>query len=492
MIRDALQARWECDLPAVLGEKETISYAELARRAAALQAALSHIDGPPAAAILLPDGSDFLIALFAVLQAGWTAFPLSVRLTAPELSHLLNRVPVCTIITCNAMLPICRAAADAYSPAPVILCADALQPAPQQQPDIQKTDPCTPMLLLASSGTTGYPKLVQLSESNIAFNAAAYLRHMGYELYQDPSPKYALGTPYSGIYGLLVIFSCVLRGFPMLAMAEGFTLDALFRAAQEQGISHYDGGTVAAILLDRTLGRTIPYDITSLRYFGFGGSKAPDGTLRRLSDAYPNIRFWSGYGMTEASPLIAQPYRELPADKLDSVGVPLPGVKVCLETENKKTNAPNQPGEIIVQGPNVMLGYYNDEKATKEILRDGWLHTGDIGYFDADGYLYICGRKKNMLLIRGFNVYPEEIETCLRGCPLVEDCMVYGRTELPGTDCICADIVPAKDGIPLESVQIWCTEHLADYKRPRNIRFVDKLNKTATGKVKRDLEDTAQ
>ena len=139
-----------------------------------------------------------------------------------------------------------------------------------------------------------------------------------------------------------------------------------------------------------------------------------------------------------------------------------------------------------------MLGYYNDEKATKEILRDGWLHTGDIGYFDADGYLYICGRKKNMLLIRGFNVYPEEIETCLRGCPLVEDCMVYGRTELPGTDCICADIVPAKDGIPLESVQIWCTEHLADYKRPRNIRFVDKLNKTATGKVKRDLEDTAQ
>lgn len=489
MIRDALQARWAYDLPAILGEKKTVSYAELARRSVALQDALPHETGHPAAAILLPDGSDFLAALFAILQTGWTAFPISIHLTSLEISHLLSRVPVCAIITCDAMLPHCVAAAEACSSAPAILCADTLRASSQQHPDIQKTDPSSPMLLLASSGTTGYPKLVQLSETNLAFNAAAYLRHMGYEKYRDPSPRYALGTPFSGIYGLLVIFSCVLRGFPMLPMAEGFTLDALFKAAQEQGISHYDGGTVAAILLDRTLGRSNPYNITSLRYFGFGGSKAPDGTLRRLSEAYPGIRFWSGYGMTEASPLIAQPYRGLPADKLDSVGIPLPGVKVYLETETRRTDESNQPGEIIVQGPNVMLGYYKDEGATKEILRDGWLHTGDIGYFDDDGYLYICGRKKNMLLIRGFNVYPEEVETCLRGCPLIEDCIVYGKSDVPGTDYVCADIVPATDGIQLKSILIWCAGHLADYKCPRKIRFVDKLNKTITGKNKQVRED---
>lgn len=488
MIRDALQARWEMNLPAVLGEEEPISYAELAQRAAVLQAALPNEAGRQTAAILLPDGSHFLAALFAVLQAGWMAFPLNIHLSASELSRLLNRAQVCAIITCGSMRPICEAAAESCAHEPVILCADTLRPAPQQLPDIQKTDPGAPMLLLASSGTTGYPKLVQLSEQNIAFNVAAYLRHMGYEKYRDPSPRYALGTPFSGIYGLLVLFSCILRGFPLSAMAEGFTLDALFQAAQEHGISHYDGGSVAAILLDRTLGRSIPYDITSLRYFGFGGSKVPDGTLSRLSAAYPHIRFWSGYGMTEASPLIAQPFRGLPADKLDSVGVPLPGVTVCLETEDGITDEPDQQGEIIVRGPNIMLGYYKDKKATEEILRGGWLHTGDIGYYDSDGYLYICGRKKHMLLVRGFNVYPEEVETCLQSCPLVADCMVYGRPDAPGTECVCADVVPTAPDTSPAAIQRWCTGHLADYKCPRDIRLVDKLDKTTTGKNKRTHE----
>lgn len=245
---------------------------------------------------------------------------------------------------------------------------------------------------------------------------------------------------------------------------------------------------MAAILLDRTLGRSIPYDITSLRYFGFGGSKVPDGTLSRLSAAYPHIRFWSGYGMTEASPLIAQPFRGLPADKLDSVGVPLPGVTVCLETEDGITDEPDQQGEIIVRGPNIMLGYYKDKKATEEILRGGWLHTGDIGYYDSDGYLYICGRKKHMLLVRGFNVYPEEVETCLQSCPLVADCMVYGRPDAPGTECVCADVVPTAPDTSPAAIQRWCTGHLADYKCPRDIRLVDKLDKTTTGKNKRTHE----
>lgn len=135
--------------------------------------------------------------------------------------------------------------------------------------------------------------------------------------------------------------------------------------------------------------------------------------------------------MTEASPLIAQPFQDLPLDKLGSVGVPLPGVSVCLETESGRTSAPNQFGEILTRGPNVMLGYYEDEAATRDVLRDGWLHTGDIGYFDADGYLYVCGRKKNMILVRGFNVYPEEVEACLLSCPLVADCMIYGIEEQP-------------------------------------------------------------
>ena len=240
--------------------------------------------------------------------------------------------------------------------------------------------------------------------------------------------------------------------------------------------------------MDKARGHAIPYDISALRYFGFGGSKIPDGTLERLSADFPSVRFWSGYGMTEASPLIAQPFQALPAEKLGSVGVPLPGVKVLLETETGRTDAPDCPGEIVVQGPNVMLGYYGDEAATREILRDGWLHTGDIGYFDRDGYLYICGRKKSMLLVRGFNVYPEEVEGRLLECPLVADCVVFGAEDQPGTETVCADIVPAAAGVTAEAVQNWCAAHLADYKRPRRIRLTARIEKTSTGKNRRAAE----
>lgn len=489
MIRDALLARWNQDLPAVLGGEHPVTYAQLAERAAALQAVLPREKDRPVAAILLADGSDFLCALFAIVQAGWIAFPLSVHLTAGELSDLLGRAPVQTVITCEALGPLCQKAVEGSASTPQIRYMETLPPLSPPWPDIQAADPNAPMLLLASSGTTGRAKLVQLSEANVAFNVNAYLRHMGYEKYQDPAVRYALGTPLCSIYGLLVSFSCVVRGFPLFPMAQGFTLDTLYRAAQEHGISHYDGGTLVAVLMDRTHNHPIPYDISSLRYFGFGGSKVPDGTLERLSTAFPSIRFWSGYGMTEASPLIAQPFRSLPPDKLGSVGVPLPGVKVCLETQAGRTSEPNRPGEIVAQGPNVMLGYYGDEAATQKILRDGWLHTGDIGYFDNDGYLYICGRKKNMLLVRGFNVYPEEVETCLQSCPLVTDCMVYGFEDQPGTEWVGADVVAATAEVTPASIQHWCATHLADYKCPRRIRLVEKLEKTATGKIRRAQED---
>ncbi len=194
--------------------------------------------------------------------------------------------------------------------------------------------------------------------------------------------------------------------------------------------------------------------------------------------------------MTEASPLIAQPFQELPPDKLGSVGVPLPGVTVRLDTGTEYTDLPNRTGEILVKGPNVMLGYYDDEAATREILRDGWLHTGDIGYFDEDGYLYICGRKKNMILVRGFNVYPEEIEACLLPLPAGE--RLYGlrrRGILRNRNGLRPDR-PVFTFCFRRDLHSWCDSRLADYKRPRRFEIVEHLNKTSTGKNRRVSPNT--
>lgn len=488
MIRDALQKRKDDSSPALFGRRTPVSYKELALRTEKIQTAFPDIKGHPIAAVFLSDEADFITSLFAAFQAGWTAFPLNDRLSSAEISDLLCDVPVKLILTRGELYHRCHSAVSNFNDAPQIVNIDFLSEYSKELTEIIKTDADAPMLLLASSGTTGRVKLVQLSENNVVFSVNAYLEHMGYEKYQEYEPRYALGTPIFGIYGLLILFSCIVRGFPMLPMSNNFTLDTLYRAAQEYSISHYDGGTLAAVLMEQTLERSISYDISSLKYFGFGGSKAPEGTLERLSKAFSGIRFWSGYGMTEASPLIAQPFQNLPFDKLDSVGLPLPGVKVLLETDEGITNKPYINGEIIVQGPNVMLGYYNNEDATEEILRNGWLHTGDIGYFDDDGYLFICGRKKNMILVRGFNVFPEEIETRMLGSALIKECLVYCETDDPGTETVCAEVVPANSEVTLKMIYKWCAENLTDYKRPKIIRLTKALKKTSTGKNKRGQE----
>lgn len=489
MIREALQGWRERDTAVVLGEN-MVSYADLACRASILQTYLPADKMGSIAAVYLPDGSDFLASLFAIFQSGWIALPLNIHLKEKEISDILKGVPVKVVFTVKSMQSFCAEFTKSCCGSPLIFCMEEIMfPKFQPLPSTVPTDPNSAILLLASSGTTGRVKLVCLSEANIDFNVSTYLRHMGYQKYEDTDPRYVLGTPLSGIYGLLVSFSCIARGFPMLPMADHFTLSAFYYAVEKYGISHYDGGTLVASLMDRTLDHPICYDISTLKYFGFGGSKVTAGTLKRLSAAFPKIRFWSGYGMTEASPLIAQPFQELPFEKLDSVGVPLPGVDVYLKTEEGLTDAPNRQGEIVARGPNVMLGYYKDEKATDEIIREGWLHTGDIGYFDEDGYLYICGRKKNMILVRGFNVYPEEVETCLLGCPLVKDCVVYGIESDNGTETVCAKVVPAAEEVSQKAILEWCAVSLADYKCPRHIQIVERLDKTATGKNKLIQED---
>lgn len=530
MIRAMLRERRRHERPAILKEPRSVSYGGLARRADDIQAALHEYDilrgrlenrtdmkenrgnmkeacadvkeirreaeenqrfgdggRKPVGALLLPDGEKFISGLFALLQEGWTAFPLNASLTETELLYLLSRAKADVVITCGEFREKCVSAAEKLAQKPLVICEEDVGKHSGTPPDLRPAESCGTMLLLASSGTTGKPKLVQLSEDNVEFNVRANLNHMGYEIYGEISPVYALGTPFSAVYGLMMIFSCVRGGFPMLPLAGEFTLEHLYRYAEKYRISHYDGGTTAAILMDKTAGRHIPYDISSFKYFGFGGSRAPDGTLRRLTDAFPGIRFWSGYGMTEAGPLIAQPLKLLPENKTDSAGLPLPGTNVRIETAEGITAEPNIEGEIIVRGPNVMKGYYGDEAATKEILRNGWLHTGDIGFFDEDGYLYVCGRKKNMILVRGFSVYPEEIENCILACPLVKECAVYGFSGEEGNEEVRAYIVPAHAGVKSVQIREWCAERLTACKLPSEINFTDRIEKTSTGKTIRAI-----
>ncbi|MDI6815231.1 MAG: AMP-binding protein, partial [Dehalococcoidales bacterium] len=218
-----------------------------------------------------------------------------------------------------------------------------------------------------------------------------------------------------------------------------------------------------------------------LRLCGSAGAALPIDIIKRFKKYYglDIVDFW---GLTEAVCHVTCP----PLDgtgKFGSVGKTLPGWELKIVDDSGRELPPNHPGEIIVRGP-IMKGYYNNPQATAEVIKDGWLYTGDIGKVDEDGYLFFLGRKKELIITKGQNIYPGDIEDVLSAHPKVAEVAVVGvPDELRGE--VVRAIISLKEGevTTEEEIRRFCRQHMADYKLPKQIIFVDSLPKTTTGKV---------
>ena len=228
------------------------------------------------------------------------------------------------------------------------------------------------------------------------------------------------------------------------------------------------------------------YDTSSLRYICFGGSKMPVDKLKKVMKLFPQTTFVQTYGQTEASPRVTALLGNDAIRKIGSVGRPISKVEVRIVDKNDCELLPGQEGEIVVKGPNVMKGYYKQEEKTKDILKNGWLHTGDIGHLDAEGYLYLTGRKKNMIIVGGINVYPEEIEEILMEYPNVKEARVFGKKdELFGEVPIAEIVLSDSRDFSITDLKKYCKELLTDIKVPKQFTIVKDLVKTYNGKIKR-------
>jgi long-chain acyl-CoA synthetase len=222
--------------------------------------------------------------------------------------------------------------------------------------------------------------------------------------------------------------------------------------------------------------------VLKLRMAVSGAAPLPGETLAKFDRKF-HFPLLEGYGLSEASPVVSfNPIRGV--RKAGSVGLPLPDVEVKIFDDHGHELPTGQVGEIVVRGPNVMLGYFNHPEETAAALRHGWLHTGDMGKKDADGYIYIVDRRKEMLLVRGMNVYPREIEEVLHQFPNVREAAVVPKPDEKRGEVPIAFVSPV-DGASIEPNEIlrFCREQLADYKVPREIRVMDDLPRTATGKI---------
>ena len=490
MLRD-LFLKQECQKRlAVIEGENSVTLDKLVQKAKDIQFCLPQNQWSNAV-IFLPDGSDFIAAIFGIFLLGKTAFPLNVHLTPGEIMPLLEQADAHIMITSYRFRSVCDE---------VMVSMPSLQVIYTEECKEQRSMPllyecCVeldlPMLLLTTSGSTGNAKLVPLTERNLETCVYGYMDRMCYEDMKETEIRYLLATPFSSAYGLMILFACMIKGFPLIVLTEDFTLDTFYQAVQDHKVTHYEGGALVLLMMEQTARRPIPYDIHLLKYLGFGGSRISGETLRALLKKHPGIQLWQGYGMTEAAPLITK-YSKTTSDKLDSVGRAIDGVTLLIESDGVISDTPYINGEILVKGTNVMLGYYKNEAETEKVLKNDCLYTGDLGYLDEDGYLYINGRRKNVIIVRGFNVYPEEVEGCILNSLLVKDCVVYGEMDTQGNEIVCADIILADTTAEhveiLQEIRLYCKENLSDFKQPQRIRAVDNIKKTVAGKHVRKRE----
>ena len=228
------------------------------------------------------------------------------------------------------------------------------------------------------------------------------------------------------------------------------------------------------------------YSLRSLRYLCFGGGTISLDVLKKVSNLLPDIGIVQTYGQTEASPRITCLLPQDSERKIGSVGRPIPGVCVKVVDEDGKELPANSRGEIVVKGDNVMKGYYKRPEETAKVIRNGWLYTGDIGRFDDEGYLYVVGRIKNVIITGGLNIYPEEIEEVLRSYSDVEEALVLPKShEVLGEVPMAQVVVKKNSRVSVSELLDFCKKRLEIQKIPSEIIVVEKIEKTYNGKVRR-------
>jgi len=339
----------------------------------------------------------------------------------------------------------------------------------------------SPAMILFTSGTTGNPKGVTLSHRNLASNAASIVQYL--ELSASDSVVSTL--PFYYAYGNSVLNTHLAAGGRIALELNMVFPHAVVETIARERVSGFSGvPSTFALLLSRVdVGR---HDLSSLRYITQAGGPMSVATTRRLLAALPHARLFVMYGQTEATARLTWLPPGMLSRKIGSVGRAIPGVEIEIRSEGREPVGTDRIGEVWARGDNVMLGYWRDEAQTSDVLRDGWLKTGDMGRIDADGFLFLEGRRTDMIKVGAHRIYPKDVEEAIAELPGVAEVAVVGIDDELLGQIIKAFIVRSDvSSVDAMSVQAHCRARLASYKIPKHVAFVEALPKTASGKLQR-------
>ncbi|WP_320066035.1 long-chain fatty acid--CoA ligase [Micromonospora sp. RTGN7] len=488
MLADAAARR--PDHPAVIFESGEFTYGWLwdqARRYASVLRANGVRPGDRVA-MLLADTPQFPVVYFGVLAAGAVAVPLSAMATASEVGHVLTDAGARFLVCADSLLVQAKEAAERLGTVLLNVGPEnaAQDAAPIDDSAMPEADDVA--VVFYTSGTTGEPKGVMLTHRNILYN----VDRMVDTPYAFRSDDVLLGClplahSFGQICGMLTGFRA---GISIVLMSRFSGREALARMRTHRCTVFMGVPTMYSKLLDAVArGEPVP----RLDRMYSGGSALPAKTLDDVRTTF-GCPVYEGYGATETSCSVAYHHPGVPF-RAGTVGVPINGIAVGIARPNADRIdllPAGEMGEIVVSAPTLMAGYLGRPDLTAEVLLDGWFRTGDLGRLDGDGYLSVVGRKKDLILRGGYNVYPREIEEVLAGHPAVAQVAVIGVPHSVLGEEVWAIVVPARPedvtpGSPEELIA-WSKERLAAYKYPRRVEFTDALPTGPSGKVlKREL-----
>ncbi len=336
--------------------------------------------------------------------------------------------------------------------------------------------------IVYTSGTTGAAKGVILSHENFCFIASAVSDYL--ELNHED--RYALILPLCHTYGKSVLLSSFHAGAAVILLNEFNNIKNFLNKLSETKATILSAVPYHIHVLIKG-GNLVDHDLSSLRAITSSANKLPHDTIDSMVKLWPGMKVYSMYGLTESTTRACYLPPELLHQKKNSCGKPLPGVLIKVVGEDGSDLSPHQRGNILIKGPNVMRGYFADQKMTNETLVDDWLKTGDVGYVDDEGFLYITGREKDIIKCAGERISALEIEEVLLEHEGVAEATVIGREDLLMGEILHAYVVLAEKQVKINEIRNHCFKGLSHNKIPFHYTFVDELPKTETGKVKKYL-----
>jgi acyl-CoA synthetase (AMP-forming)/AMP-acid ligase II len=468
-----------------------LTYAELARSVRRMAAGLAGrgFGKGDVLAVYMPNVPEYAIAFHGATSAGGMCTTVNPLYTAQELAHQLEDSGACMLLTVPPFLETAHEAAESAGVRDVFVVGETEGTASFEEllgeeegaPDVQ-IDPATDLAVLPySSGTTGLPKGVMLTHQNLVANLCQIQSAM--EVTEDDVLIGCL--PFFHIYGMTVIMNQGLRHGATIVTMPRFDLEQFLALLEQYKVTRaYVVPPIALALAKHPA--VDDHDVSSLQVIMSGAAPLGAELSQRVSERV-GCFVMQGYGLTETSPVTHVIPNDPGRNKGGSIGPLLPNTECRLvDPESGEDVGLNEPGELWIRGPQVMSGYLNNAEATAATVdADGWLHTGDIGVVDSDGYFQIVDRLKELIKYKGFQVPPAELEALLITHPEVSDVAVIGVADEEAGELPKAFVVPAGDDLDTDALMAWVGEQVAPQKRIRLVEVTDEIPKSPSGKILR-------